>query len=59
MSRTIIVSNRVPVPSATEAQAGGLAVVLRDLLEKRGYPASDVAAVMHGNWVRFLERVWG
>jgi trehalose 6-phosphate synthase len=36
MSRTIIVSNRVPVPQNGAAQAGGLAVVLRDLLEKRG-----------------------
>jgi trehalose 6-phosphate synthase len=35
MSRTIIVSNRVPVPSSGP-QAGGLAVVLRDLLEQRG-----------------------
>ncbi len=39
MSRTIVVSNRVPVPArsgAEQAQAGGLAVVMRESLEERG-----------------------
>jgi membrane dipeptidase len=27
-----------------------------DLLHKRGYVEADIAAVMHGNWLRFLER---
>ena len=39
MSRTIVVSNRVPTPSRLgpeQAQAGGLAVVVRDTLEARG-----------------------
>jgi trehalose 6-phosphate synthase len=39
MSRTIVVSNRVPVPARSgpeQAQAGGLAVVMRDSLEERG-----------------------
>lgn len=27
------------------------------LLEKRGYPATDVAAIMHGNWIRFFSEV--
>jgi len=35
MSRLIVVSNRVPVPTANE-RAGGLAVVLHDLLAERG-----------------------
>lgn len=29
-----------------------------DLLAKRGYSADDVALVMHGNWIRFLENAW-
>ncbi|MBI2193023.1 MAG: membrane dipeptidase [Planctomycetes bacterium] len=28
------------------------------ILEKRGYPREDIAAVMHGNWLTFLRRVW-
>jgi trehalose 6-phosphate synthase len=32
MARLVIVSNRVPIPKARGAQAGGLAVALRDLL---------------------------
>ena len=35
MSRLVVVSNRVPVPSAGSA-AGGLAVALDGLMEKRG-----------------------
>ncbi len=35
MSRLVVVSNRVPVPSAT-AHAGGLAVALDGLMERRG-----------------------
>ncbi|MEA2848501.1 MAG: trehalose 6-phosphate synthase, partial [Rhodospirillaceae bacterium] len=32
MARLVIVSNRVPIPKARVAAAGGLAVALRDLL---------------------------
>jgi membrane dipeptidase len=28
------------------------------LLQKRGYSAADIENVMHGNWLRFLRRVW-
>jgi membrane dipeptidase len=30
---------------------------LPDLLQKRGYPAEDIAAIMHGNWIRFFSEV--
>lgn len=29
-----------------------------DLLRQRGYTEDDVTNVMHGNWLRFLRRVW-
>jgi len=29
-----------------------------DLLKKRGYSEDDIQNVMHGNWIRFLRRVW-
>ncbi len=29
-----------------------------DLLAERGYSEADRAAVMHGNWLRFLRRIW-
>jgi membrane dipeptidase len=29
------------------------------LLAQRGYHPGDVAAIMHGNWTRFLRRAWG
>lgn len=29
------------------------------LLSKRGYGDDDIAAIMHGNWLRLLRRVWG
>jgi len=29
------------------------------LLAQRGYKQGDVAAIMHGNWTRFLRRAWG
>ena len=29
-----------------------------DLLRQRGYTEEDIANVMHGNWLRFLRRVW-
>jgi membrane dipeptidase len=29
-----------------------------DLLKKRGYSDDDIVNVMHGNWLRFLRRVW-
>jgi membrane dipeptidase len=28
------------------------------LLDRRGYHAADVAAIMHGNWYEFLRRAW-
>ena len=28
------------------------------LLKKRGYSEEDINKVMHGNWLRFLRRVW-
>lgn len=31
---------------------------LPDLLAARGYRADDIAAIMHGNWIRLLERCW-
>jgi trehalose 6-phosphate synthase len=36
MNRLVVVSNRVPAPSAAGAQAGGLAVALEALMENRG-----------------------
>lgn len=32
---------------------------LTGLLADRGYPPQDVAAIMHGNWVRRLNAIWG
>ena len=32
---------------------------LTGLLEARGYSADDIAAIMHGNWLRFLHDAWG
>ncbi len=29
-----------------------------ELLAGRGYSADDVARIMHGNWLRFLEQAW-
>lgn len=29
-----------------------------NLLEARGYSADDIAAIMHGNWLRFLHDAW-
>lgn len=31
---------------------------LAGLLAARGYNADDIAAIMHGNWLRFLREVW-
>jgi len=28
------------------------------LLGKRGYTSADIENIMHGNWLRFLRRVW-
>ena len=36
MNRLVVVSNRVPAPSAAGAQAGGLAVALEALMQQRG-----------------------
>ena len=36
MNRLVVVSNRVPAPAAAGAQAGGLAVALDSLMERRG-----------------------
>jgi membrane dipeptidase len=32
---------------------------LSGLLSARGYSTEDIAAIMHGNWLRLLQRVWG
>ena len=32
---------------------------LPDLLAARGYTTADIAAIMHGNWLRLLRKVWG
>ena len=32
---------------------------LVSLLEARGYNTNDIAAIMHGNWLRFLHDAWG
>lgn len=29
------------------------------MLAKRGYSQEDIAAIMHGNWLRLLRRAWG
>lgn len=29
-----------------------------DLLSERGYSPADIAQIMHGNWIRFLEHAW-
>ena len=31
---------------------------LPQLLSKRGYTQTDIENLMHGNWIRFLRRVW-
>ncbi len=36
MNRLVVISNRVPAPAAAGAQAGGLAVALEALMERRG-----------------------
>ena len=36
MNRLVVVSNRVPAPAAAGAQAGGLAVALEAMMERRG-----------------------
>jgi membrane dipeptidase len=30
-----------------------------ELLIARGYGGEDIEAIMHGNWLRFLRRIWG
>jgi membrane dipeptidase len=44
----------------TPADLDSIADVARlpDLLRARGYSATDVAAVMHGNFIRFLQETW-
>jgi membrane dipeptidase len=32
---------------------------IAELLAARGYAADDVAAIMHGNWLRLLRELWG
>ncbi|UCH24658.1 MAG: membrane dipeptidase [Trueperaceae bacterium] len=29
------------------------------LLSERGYTGADIEAILHGNWLRFLRRIWG
>ncbi len=31
---------------------------LTSLLAERGYGPDDVASILHGNWIRFLHRIW-
>lgn len=31
---------------------------LNDLLAARGYAAADIAAILHGNWLRFFHQAW-
>jgi membrane dipeptidase len=31
---------------------------LTELLSKRGYRDDDIAAIMHGNWLRLLRSAW-
>jgi membrane dipeptidase len=31
---------------------------LADLLAARGYEPADVAAILHGNWIRRLNEIW-
>jgi membrane dipeptidase len=31
---------------------------LAEILSRRGYSDSDIAAIMHGNWLRMLRRAW-
>jgi len=31
---------------------------LVELLERRGYSRADIAAIMHGNWLRLLTSIW-
>lgn len=30
-----------------------------DLLKKRGYPTNEIAKIMHGNFIDFLQQTWG
>lgn len=32
--------------------------MLTGIMERRGYSAADIAAIMHGNWLSLLRRVW-
>ncbi len=32
---------------------------LPELLAERGYEEADIAAILHGNWIRLLRRAWG
>ncbi|MEX0676563.1 MAG: membrane dipeptidase [Pirellulales bacterium] len=45
----------------TPQDLGTIADLVRvsELLAKRGYSRADVAGIMHGNWLRFLEAAWG
>ena len=31
---------------------------LNELLAARGYAAADIAAILHGNWLRFFHQAW-
>ena len=59
MSRIVVVSNRVPVPSGNAAPAGGLAVALLGLMERRGglwFGWSGAVAPERGRAPAILER---
>ncbi len=32
---------------------------IHGLISARGYSDDDIAAIMHGNWLRFLHEAWG
>jgi membrane dipeptidase len=31
---------------------------IAEILSKRGYSDADIAAIMHGNWLRLLREAW-
>jgi membrane dipeptidase len=33
--------------------------LIPELLARRGYADGDIAAILHGNWLRLFQRVWG
>ena len=58
MSRIVVVSNRVPVPAGNAGQAGGLAVALLGLMQRRGglWFGWSGAVTEHGGAPSFTQR---